>query len=138
MAYQQEELVTSFSHDPLPNSNDENKEEEEDNDLPEPTLGDLQFVEKKNTEPSSQNTNYYGQSRLIGILQQRLDLANKIKKKAVDDGIKLRKEIEKQDKQLSELRELQNKLEKIKSNYEKLSKDNKELREQIIEINHLI
>ena len=158
MSFEQTQSINNEAHYPLPNVNDERKEEEDDDDLPAPSQHMLQFVEAKNKELElassnnenhenhtnifalSQDNNNYESSSLwkdkVEILQQRLDLANKIKRKAQKDGEFLKKQIKKQDNKLSELKELQSKMQRIKIESDRMREENQRLRQQIQQQTH--
>eukprot|EP01083_Nonionella_stella_P073161 197610_1 len=97
-----------------------------------------QHINRNN--PESSNVPKYGSTwkDTVTILQQRLDLANKMKHKALHDGKKLQKQITKCDHKLKQLNVLQEKLQSLEAHYKSINDSRIKLQNTLSQTNDCV
>eukprot|EP01084_Bolivina_argentea_P283112 484787_1 len=100
----------------------------------------VQMSSEFNEDNDEYSGSKYGDSwkETVGILRQRLELANKMKETALKDSEKLKNQIKKHDTKLKELNDLQQKLTELEQHYKTITNENHILRQNLHKVNVMI
>eukprot|EP01084_Bolivina_argentea_P283111 484786_1 len=124
-------------------SSEFNEDNDVINSLRPPSNYEIQICESKNKLHRyyfANDYSKYGDSwkETVGILRQRLELANKMKETALKDSEKLKNQIKKHDTKLKELNDLQQKLTELEQHYKTITNENHILRQNLHKVNVMI